>query len=134
MKSGMQTPRGKCKIRQEFCQQTRRGKMQEGSIFVGQVLEPLYAMLDAFKARLKPNKSKEERLRDYPNPQLETKSPIRSKQSQRVKFKYNFKAILKLDMQVLDYNLPFIVIKSPNKTQHTNNTSYNLKTGKKQNL
>ena len=48
--------------------------MQRGfSLCWGQVLEPLHAMLNAFKARLKLNQTFEERLRAYPDPQLETK-------------------------------------------------------------
>ena len=39
----------------------------------GQVLEPLHAMLDAFEVRLKPNQTLEDRVRAYPDPQLETK-------------------------------------------------------------
>ena len=47
-------------------------KRREGSIFAGKILEPLRAMLDAFEERLKPNQILEERLRAYPDPQLET--------------------------------------------------------------
>ena len=61
------------KLDKEVVAKQNEEKCREGSSFVGQVLEPLRAMLDAFEARLKPNQTLEERIRAYPNPQLETK-------------------------------------------------------------
>ena len=40
---------------------------------IGQFLEPLHAMLDAFEARQRPNQTQEERYRAYPHPKIETK-------------------------------------------------------------
>ena len=57
----------------EVVEKQNKEKCREDSIFAGQVLEPLRAMLDAFKARLKPHQTLKERSRAYPNPQLETK-------------------------------------------------------------
>ena len=38
-------------------------KPKEGSVFAGQILEPLKAMLDAYEARLRPHQSQKERIR-----------------------------------------------------------------------
>ena len=58
----------------EVVNKQEEDKYIEGSILAsGQVLEPLRAMLDAFKARLKPNQTLKERSRAYPDPQLKTK-------------------------------------------------------------
>ena len=48
-------------------------KPKERLVFIGQVLEPLKAMLDAYEARLRPQQTLEKRMRAYPNPALETK-------------------------------------------------------------
>ena len=40
---------------------------------MGQILEPLKAMLDAYEARLRPQQTLEERMRAYLDPALETK-------------------------------------------------------------
>ena len=40
---------------------------------MGQILETLKAMLDAYEARLRPQQNLEERVRAYPDPTLETK-------------------------------------------------------------
>ena len=54
-----------------------KDELKGGSVLADQVLEPLRAMLDAFEARLKPrlkpNQTLEERMRAYPDPNLETK-------------------------------------------------------------
>ena len=36
-------------------------------------MEPLRALLDSYKDRLEPSQNLEERLREYPNTQIETK-------------------------------------------------------------
>ena len=63
----------KAKSNMEDVAKQNKEKRKEGSVFAGQVLEPLHAMLDAFEARLKPNQTLEERMRAYPDPQLKTK-------------------------------------------------------------
>ena len=57
----------------EVVEKQNEEKKRESSILAGQILEPLRAMLEAFEARLKPNQTLEDRIRAYPDPQLETK-------------------------------------------------------------
>ena len=56
------------KLDKEVVEKQNERKCREGSIFAGQVVEPLRSMLDGFKARLKPNQTLKERIRSYPNP------------------------------------------------------------------
>lgn len=51
--------------------QNKTGISEAESVFTEKVFEPLQAILDAYEARLRPNQTNEERLREYPDPEIE---------------------------------------------------------------
>ena len=61
------------KAQEETKEQKEKSIPEGGSVLANKVFEPLKAMLDAYKARLKPNQSNEERYITYPEPKFKTK-------------------------------------------------------------
>ena len=61
------------KAQEEARSQKKESLLEGGSVLTKKVFKPLKAMLYAYEARLRPNKTKEERYQPYPDLEIEIK-------------------------------------------------------------